>query len=129
MRSVLVIDDELELLRQMAAALVSAGYRVQVAPDGQAGLARFLEFPTDLVITDIVMPNREGIETIMALKKADHTAKVIAMTGGYRVGPKDFLHLAQHAGADAGIAKPFRLGDLVELAGRVLASPPGGAAA
>lgn len=108
----------------MAVALVSAGYRVRVAPDGQAGLAQFLESPTDLVITDIVMPNREGIETIMALKKASQTAKVIAVTGGYRVGPTDFLHLAQHAGADAGLAKPFRLGDLVQLAGRVLASPP-----
>jgi DNA-binding response OmpR family regulator len=129
MRSVLVIDDELELLRQMAVALRSAGYRVDVAPDGQAGLARFLKAPTDLVVTDIVMPNREGIETILALKRASATVKVIAVTGGYRAGPDDFLNLARHVGADAGLAKPFRLRDLVALAANVLAPSAQGAAA
>ncbi|MFI4950594.1 MAG: response regulator [Caulobacterales bacterium] len=129
MRSVLILDDDLELLRQMATVFVSAGYRVQVAPDGQAGLARFIADPTDLVITDIVMPNREGIETIVALKRASRTVKVIAVSGGYRVGPEDFLNLARHVGADAGLVKPFRLGALVELAGQVLASAPREAAA
>ena len=120
MREVLIIDDDLELLRQMATAFASARYRVQVAPDGQAGLARFLEAPTDLVVTDIVMPNREGIETIVALKRASPTVKVIAVSGGYRVGPADFLNLAKHVGADAGLAKPFRLKALVELAAKIL---------
>jgi len=129
MRDVLIIDDDLELLRQMATAFASAGYRVLVAPDGQAGLARFLTAPTDLVITDIVMPNREGIETIVALKHASRTVKVIAVSGGYRVGPADFLSLAQHVGADASLAKPFRLSKLVELAAEVLAAPAHGAAA
>jgi len=49
--------------------------------------------------------------------------KVIAISGGYRLGPADFLNLAQHVGADAGLPKPFRLGELLELAARVLASP------
>lgn len=129
MGAVLIIDDELELLRQMAAALAAAGHRVQVAPDGQAGLSRFLEAPSDVVITDIVMPNREGIETIVALKKASSTVKVVAITGGYRVGPDDFLNLAQHVGADAGLAKPFRLGDLVKLVSRLTAPPAHDAAA
>jgi DNA-binding response OmpR family regulator len=129
MRSVLLIDDDLELLRQIATAFVSAGYRVQVAQDGQIGLTRFLDAPTDLVVTDIVMPNREGIETIMALKKASRTVKVIAVSGGYRVGPDDFLNLARHVGADAGLAKPFRLNALLDLAARVLASPAQEAAA
>jgi len=122
MRNVLIIDDDLELLRQMAAAFASAGYRVLVAPDGQAGLARFLDTPTDLVITDIVMPNREGIETIVALKNASRSVKVIAVSGGYRVGPADFLSLARHVGADASLAKPFRLSKLVDLAAQVLKS-------
>src|SRR5690348_13384090 len=129
MGAVLIIDDELELLRQMAAALAAAGHRVQVAPDGQAGLARFLEAPVDVVITDIVMPNREGIETIVALKKASATVRVVAITGGYRVGPDDFLNLAQHVGADAGLAKPFRLRDLVKLVSQLLEPPARGAAA
>jgi DNA-binding response OmpR family regulator len=123
MRSVLLIDDDLELLRQMATAFVQAGYRVQVAPDGQVGLARFLADPTDLVVTDIVMPNREGIETIVALKQASRAVKVLAISGGYRVAPADFLTLARHVGADGGLAKPFRLVELIELAARVLRVP------
>jgi CheY-like chemotaxis protein len=122
MLSILLIDDDLELLRQMAVAFVSAGYQVGAAPDGQAGLARFLNAPTDLVVTDIIMPKREGIETIMALKKASPSVKVIAISGGYRVGPADFLQLAHHVGADGALAKPFRLAELVELASRLL--PP-----
>jgi DNA-binding response OmpR family regulator len=123
MRSVLLIDDDLELLRQMATAFVQAGYRVHVAPDGEAGLAHFSATPTDLVVTDIVMPNREGIETIVALKKANPAVKVLAISGGYRVAPADFLSLARHVGADGGLAKPFRLAELTALAGQVLGRP------
>jgi DNA-binding response OmpR family regulator len=120
MRSVLLIDDDLEILRQMATAFLQAGYRVQAAPDGQAGLALFLEAPTDLVVTDIVMPNREGIETIVALKRASSAVAVVAISGGYRAAPADFLTLARHVGADGALAKPFRLAELVGLAAQVL---------
>jgi DNA-binding response OmpR family regulator len=123
MRSVLLIDDDLELLRQMATAFVEAGYQVQAAPDGQVGLARFLSAPTDLVVTDIVMPNREGIETIVALKRASRAVKVLAISGGYRVAPADFLNLARHVGADGALAKPFRLAELIALAAQVLREP------
>jgi CheY-like chemotaxis protein len=117
----LLIDDDIELLRQMASSFTAAGYDVQVAVDGQTGLARYLANPTDLVVTDIIMPNREGIETIMALKKATPAPKIIAVSGGYRVGPKDFLDLARHAGAHGVLAKPFRLAALLTLAQSVLA--------
>lgn len=123
MPSILLIDDDLELLRQMAAAFTAAGYQVQAAPDGEVGLARFRGAPTDLVVTDIIMPNREGIETIVALKRASPTVKVVAISGGYRVAPADFLHLAQHVGADGGLAKPFRLARLIELCARLLRPP------
>jgi DNA-binding response OmpR family regulator len=120
MRSILLIEDDLELLRQMAVAFHSAGYKVQAAPDGLAGLALFTAAAPELVVTDIIMPNREGIETIVALKKASPTVQVIAITGGYRVGPADFLHLARHAGADGTLAKPFRLTALLALAAKLL---------
>jgi DNA-binding response OmpR family regulator len=120
MRSVLLIDDDRELLRQMTAAFVIARYDVQAASDGQMGLARFMARPTDLVVTDIIMPNREGIETIVALKKARPSVKVVAISGGYRVGPADFLHLAGHVGADGVLAKPFRLAALLNLAAQLL---------
>jgi DNA-binding response OmpR family regulator len=115
MRKILLIDDDLELLRQMAMSFRFAGYAVEVAPDGQAGLARFLTAPTDVVVTDIIMPNREGIETIVALKKAQPSVKVVAISGGYRAGPTEFLQLARHVGADAALAKPFRLAELLDV--------------
>jgi DNA-binding response OmpR family regulator len=120
MCNVILIDDDIELLRQMATAFISAGHKVRAAPDGQAGLALFTAEASDLVVTDIIMPNREGIETIVELRKASSSVKVIAISGGYRVGPADFLELARHVGADAALAKPFRLAQLLDLAGRLL---------
>lgn len=122
--SVLLIEDDLELLRQMTLAFVSAGYDVQTAPDGKAGMSRFLESPTDLVVTDIIMPNREGIETIIALKAASPPVKVLAISGGGRIGSADFLELAHHVGADGTLAKPFRLSALTSLAKETLGSRP-----
>lgn len=118
-----MIDDNLELLRQMAEAFARAGYDVQVAADGQTGLSRFEAAPPDLVVTDIIMPNREGIETILSFKRLKPEVKVIAISGGYRAGPTDFLQLAKHVGADGGLAKPFRPSALLELAASVLQSP------
>jgi two-component system, chemotaxis family, chemotaxis protein CheY len=119
-RRVLIIDDDMELLRQMVLAFRSRAFDVIAAPDGQAGLAQFAKAPRDLVVTDIIMPNREGIETIVALKKARPSVKVIAISGGYRVGPKDFLKLAGHVGADAVLPKPFKLSELLDSAERLL---------
>lgn len=116
MARVLLIDDDIELLRQMTAAFSAAGHDVQAAPDGEAGLAKFTQRPADIVVTDIIMPNREGIETIIALKKACPAVKVVAISGGYRVGPDDFLKLARHVGADAVLAKPFRFSKLLDVA-------------
>ena len=126
---VLIIDDDVELLRQMSVAFVNAGYEVRVALDGQAGLRQFLADPADLVVTDVIMPNREGIETIVALRKACPSVKLLAISGGYRAGSGDFLKLAKHVGSDGVLAKPFRLSDLVKLASSVLEAKSIGAAA
>ena len=120
---VLLIDDDVVLLRQMANALVSAGYSVQAAPDGALGLARFRTYSPHLVISDLIMPTREGIETIMSLRNESPGLKTIAISGGYRLGPDDFLNLARHVGADEVLAKPFRLADLVALVKSLLARP------
>lgn len=119
-RKILLIDDDIELLRLMTAGFRAAGAEVEVAVDGQAGLARFTARPADLVVTDIIMPNREGIETIVALKKACPATKIIAVSGGYRVGPEDFLALARHVGADGALPKPVRFAELLRLASRLL---------
>lgn len=122
-QKVLLMDDDIELLRLMAAGFHAAGADVDVAADGQAGLARFAARPAALVVTDIVMPLRDGVETIAALKTARPATRVIAISGGHRVGPEAFLALAAQAGADAVLAKPVRLAELLGLAARLLDSP------
>lgn len=119
-KRVLLIDDDVELLGQMSRAFSAAGYSVRGAPDGEAGMARFNAQPADLVVCDIVMPAREGVETILALRKRCPAVKILAISGGYRLGPVDFLHLARQLGADETLAKPFRLSQLVETADRLL---------
>jgi len=104
----------------MSRALFSAGFDVEAAPDGLVGLERFQANRSDLVITDLIMPTREGVETIVALRKLSPDVRIIAISGGYRVGPADFLNLARHVGADDVLAKPFRLAELVALAVRSL---------
>jgi len=85
-------------------------------------MTRFQAEPAKLVVCDIIMPTREGVETILALRKRSPNLKIIAISGGYRIGPADFLKLARHVGADETLAKPFRLAELVAAADRLLAA-------
>jgi DNA-binding response OmpR family regulator len=118
--SVLLIEDDLEFLRQLATAFERAGYRVHAATDGLIGLERFKANCPDLVITDILMPTREGLETIVEMKRARPDVGIIAMSGGGRILPYEFLHIAAHLGADRVIAKPFKLSDLLRLVEQIL---------
>ncbi|MBS0334173.1 MAG: response regulator [Proteobacteria bacterium] len=127
--SILLIDDDVVLLRQMATALGFAGFSVRCAVNGREGLRAFQAEPADLVVTDIIMPEREGIETIIALRAHAPRVKIIAMSGGFRIGPEDFLNMARHVGADAVIAKPFRLTALLDEARQLLAGQASGMAA
>ncbi len=125
---ILVIDDEAELLKLMSGAFEEEGAIVSTAADGMEGLRAFTADPVDLVVTDIIMPTREGIETIIALKRIAPSVKVVAISGGGRIDGADFLKLAEAFGADATMAKPFRLYELVDLARALLPSSPPAAA-
>jgi len=114
--SVLVIDDDHEMVRQMMATFTNAGWRARGSFDGDTGLAAFRNDPTDLVVCDIIMPGREGIETIMTLRQASAAVKIIAVSGGLRLGASTVLTLAAHLGADEVLAKPFRPSALLALA-------------
>lgn len=129
---ILVVEDDTALLRRLVAGLTNAGYTADFALDGRAAMRKFEADPPDLVLTDIIMPEREGIETMMAMKAARPDIKVLAMSGGGRIGAEEFLTLAQALGADGCLSKPFRLEDLVRLVGATLdkgASPAKQAAA
>jgi chemosensory pili system protein ChpA (sensor histidine kinase/response regulator) len=115
---VLVVDDD-ELVRDMVAAtLTRAGYRVALAADGAAAIERLRHETPDLILTDLFMPNCDGIELLRSglLSRAD--APVIAMSGGY--AGIDMLSASQALGADAAIAKPFMPRELVDLVRRTL---------
>jgi len=107
MARILVIDDD-DILNDMIVQLLSeAGYEVEGARDGGCGL-RLLETNLfDLIVTDIVMPEKEGLETIIAIRSTNKTIPIIAISGGGRLSPKEYLQMAQHLGADYAFQKPF----------------------
>lgn len=112
-RRVLVIDDE-DLVRDtLRRALETAGIEVVVATDGREGLRAYLANPTDVVVTDILMPEKEGIETIIELKRQHPDVKIVAISGGDRTGNTDFLKMAGLLGADRILQKPFRPKELL----------------
>ena len=121
---VLLIDDDAALLTLMKSAFTSAGYTVEAADNGRKGLKALETYQPDLVVTDIVMPEMEGIGTIMAIKKKPRAPKVIAISGVGRLRDNDYLKWASHLGADEVLAKPFRMSELLRLSRRVIETQP-----
>jgi CheY-like chemotaxis protein len=104
---ILVIDDDEQMLLMLRTMLERAGYEVLVALDGIRGMKACRSTPVDLVITDIVMPEMEGLEIIMALKREFPSMKIIAVSGGARNKPGDYLRMAAGLGANRTFTKPF----------------------
>ena len=105
----------------LARMLTHFGYAVAEARNGRDGLDQFHSAGADLVITDIVMPEKEGFEVLMELKKVKPPVKIIAMSGGGRHSPTEVLHVARHLGAARILAKPFPNGELVAAIEALLA--------
>lgn len=112
MASVLIVDDQDMVRRTLRVALESEGLDVREAGDGDEALRLYRKTPADVVITDIVMPNKEGIETIFELRRSSPKVKIIAMSGRDTV---DFLDMARKLGADHALRKPFEMRLLVTL--------------
>ena len=108
MPRILVIDDEPPVCDLLQTILGRAGYDVNTAPDGVLGMRSHREAPADLIITDIVMPEKEGIELIRELRQAQPDVKIFAISGGGRVGPHTYLTLAEKLGALRTFAKPVK---------------------
>jgi DNA-binding response OmpR family regulator len=117
---ILIIDDEDQPRRMLYQALTRAGYEVVEARDGNEGLARFREAPTDLIITDILMPEKEGLETIIDLRREFPHVKIVAMSGGGRTGSLNFLDIARRLGAQCTLPKPFGLQDMLKAVRELL---------
>ncbi|HLI20121.1 MAG TPA: response regulator [Stellaceae bacterium] len=113
MRKILVIEDNAIVRNTVTRILQSAGYEVVVANDGLRGVAAFRKEHPDLVISDIIMPEQEGIATIRQILGEKPDTKIIAISGGGRIGNTDFLQIARKMGAADALAKPFDPEDLL----------------
>ena len=121
MATVLLIDDDDALRGTMRRILERAGHEVLEAADGREGVALFRRRGADVVVTDLIMPEQEGIETILQLKEEFPSARVLAVSGGGVVGPGGPLGDAALFGADATLAKPFGVADFQSAVERLLA--------
>lgn len=121
MATILIIDDDEALRGTMRRILERQGHGVLEAGDGREGMALFRERDPDVVITDLIMPGQEGIETILQLRTEYPGARVLAVSGGGRVAPGGPLSDAVEFGADASLAKPFSVEQLQQAVERLLA--------
>jgi two-component system, chemotaxis family, chemotaxis protein CheY len=119
-KQILVIDDDPAVRLTIVAILAGLPYQVICAADGEEGIRLFRSLRPDLVITDILMPKQEGIETILAIRQEQSDAKVIAMSGGGRIGRTDLLIMARELGADHILAKPFDIDGLTAVVQQIL---------
>lgn len=113
MKKILVIEDNAIVRNTMTRILQTAGYTVITANDGLEGINQFRKEMPDLVISDIIMPQQEGIGTIRQLLAEYPGTKIIAISGGGRIGNTDFLQIARKMGAVDALPKPFDPDDLL----------------
>ena len=124
MAQILVIDDQEEIRELLRRFLTSAGYDVLTASNGRAGKKLFNADHVDLVITDIFMPEEDGLETIMSMRQHHPDVKIIAISGGGSLGNIDMLQAAKRLGAFRVFTKPFELEALLEAVREAIPAPP-----
>jgi CheY-like chemotaxis protein len=125
MPRILVIDDEPLIRSTVVTILTREGFSVEEASDGVAGIAMFHKNPPDLVITDMFMPNKDGIEIVRELKRSSYPhTKIIAMTGGGQMRMMEVASAAQILGADHVLHKPFEKESLLAAVNAAIGTPP-----
>ena len=120
MAHILIIDDDKDFRQLLQEMLEREGYTVSSVVDGAEGIKLFKNKPADLVITDIIMPEKEGLETIMDLKRDYPDLKIFAISGGGRSHQGNYLITAKHFGAMKTFMKPFNKNELLEAIREVI---------
>jgi len=121
MAHILVVDDDAVLRRVITLALEAGGHTVLRCENGRKAIDHLEHAHTDLLITDIIMPEMDGVETVRAARQLRPDLPIIAMSGGGSFDPGDYLGLAQAFGATAMVPKPVRPAELVALVAKLLA--------
>ena len=114
-KTILVIEDEILLRSLMRKGLEKKGFNVLEAVNGCDGVDIFEKEKPSLVVTDMLMPDKEGMQTIQELRQIDPNVKIVAMSGGGSTKNMAFLEMAERVGANATIAKPFKPQDLFNI--------------
>jgi YesN/AraC family two-component response regulator len=121
MARILIIDDNDIFRKVLRTMLTTAGFNeIEEAANGIDGINLFRQSPFDLVITDIIMPEKEGLELITELSRDYPQVKIIAMSGGGRIGPHDYLAMAEYLGASRALQKPFKHEELIAVVQELL---------
>jgi len=120
MAKILVFDDEPSILIMIKKMLEKEGHEVDLALNGREGMELFEKNKPDLVVTDIIMPEKEGLETILELRKKHPDLKIIAISGGGRIGPQGYLPSAKYLGADMVFQKPLVQKEFVQAVNSLL---------
>jgi CheY-like chemotaxis protein len=120
MATIMVVDDEPQMRRLMRRVLEAGGHEVLKASGGEEALDLLGRRPVDLVITDIVMPEMDGLELIRAIRGGAPAQKILAVSGGGQSGRMLYLDLAEKLGADGVVRKPFKARDFLRAAAELI---------
>jgi YesN/AraC family two-component response regulator len=124
MARILIIDDEPQIRSMLTLMLEREGYEVVEASDGVAGIKIYRQNPVDLIITDLIMPNKDGIGMIIDLKKEFPDVKIIAMSGGGLNKPDGYLKGAKKLGAACTLTKPIDREEMLKAVKDTLRTSP-----
>jgi CheY-like chemotaxis protein len=113
MPGVLIVEDDKEVREMLKMSLLRRNFTVFEAENGKSAISHFKPLITDLVVTDLIMPEEDGLKVVIKLRELKPSLKIIAISGGGKVGPGSYLNLAKALGADAIYSKPFSINDLI----------------
>lgn len=123
MAHILLIEDEPQVRGLLRETLEQEGHEVTECKDGTDGLRHFKKGLTDLVILDVILPEKDGFETLNDLRQQDPQVNVLAISGGFAPGAVNVLHIAQRLGAREILAKPFELKVFLKVVNQLLTAP------
>lgn len=120
MALILIVDDDPLILKLLNRFFKGSGHETITASDGKEALALYKEQEPDLVLTDIIMPEKDGLETIIELRRMNPELKIIAISGGGSLDSSDYLNLAKKLGANYATEKPIKKEELLAIVDKVL---------